>query len=623
MALINNTQALKSVRQRNYLARDFDSFRSVLLEYARQYYPDKIKDFSESSVGGLFLDMAAYVGDNLSFYLDHLYGELNFDTVIEAKNIEQIIKNAGLQITGAAPAITQVDFYIEVPVADDGTDAPPPRTDLLATIVANTVLQADNGTRFTLIENVDFWQSNPDTGVIELNPAVDVSIGRRIAGTVATRILKASGLCISGVQTSETFQIGEFQPFKTITLSLPDVSNILSVIDSKGNIYYEVENLTHDVVYKNTLNTSANDSSLVKDSLKVVPAPYRYTKQVSITNKAVTLTFGGGTADSLDDDAIPDPSEFAIPLRYTQTFSRRAVNPQRLLQTSTLGVGPANSSLTVIYRYGGGLLHNVPPGNIKTINFIEIEFPENPPIELQTQVKNGIEVFNPTPATGGEDAPTNDEILALVPALKSAQERIVTKEDLLARVYTMPSNFGRVFRASVSNNPNNPLASRLHVISRTPSGVLIPSPDTLKINLKRYLNSYRMISDAIDILDAEVINLEVFFQVVADPSYNKTILIKTIIESLQSQLNSTNFHINQPIVKSDIISTIYSHQGVIGVESVVIRNLFGIVTNRSYSEIVFDVRSNTKNQIIYPTEGGIFEVRFPDINIIGKAVSNV
>jgi len=621
MSLINNKNALKSIRQRNYLARDFDGFRRVLLEYARQYYPDKIKDFSEASVGGLFLDMAAYVGDNLSFYLDHLYGELSFDTVVESKNIEQIIKNAGLQITGASPAIVEIDFYIEVPVQEE--EEGEVRIDLLPTIVANTVLQADNGTNFTLLESVNFWQSNFDTGAIELNENVEVSIGRRIGASVATKILKASGLCLSGVQTSETFQFGEFVPFKKITLSLPDVSNILSVIDSKGNIYYEVENLTHDVVYKNTLNTSEIDSKLVKDSLKVVPAPHRFTKQVSIDDRTVTLTFGGGTADSLDDDAIPDPSEFALPLRYTQTFSRRAVNPQRLLQTSTLGVGPSNTTITVVYRYGGGLLHNVAPGSIKTINFIEVQFPENPPLELQTQVKNGIEVFNPNQATGGEDAPTSDEILALVPALRSSQERIVTKEDLLARVYTMPSNFGRVFRASVSNNPNNPLASRLHVISRTPSGVLIQSPDTLKINLKRYLNSYRMISDAIDILDAEVINLEIFFQIVADPSYNKTTLIKSIIESLQEQLNSINFHINQPIVKSDITSTIYSHQGVIGVDSVVIKNLFGIIKNRTYSETIFDVKGNTRNQIVYPPEGGIFEVRYPDVNIIGKAVSNV
>jgi len=143
------------------------------------------------------------------------------------------------------------------------------------------------------------------------------------------------------------------------------------------------------------------------------------------------------------------------------------------------------------------------------------------------------------------------------------------------------------------------------------------------INLKRYLNSYRMISDAIDLLDAEVINLEVYFQIIADPSYNKTTLLKDIIKSIQNQLNIKNMHINQPIVRSDITTTILSHKGVLSVDNVTISNLYGVVKNRQYSSSTFDVKANTRNQIIYPPAGGIFEVRYPEANIVGKAISNV
>lgn len=620
MALIDNKQALKSVRQRNFLARDFDSFRTVLLDYARRYYPDKIQDFSEASLGGLFLDMAAYVGDNLSFYLDHLYGELNYDTVVETRNIEQTIRNAGIQIVGASPALVSVDFYIEVPTISS-TDLNPDPT-LLPTIEANTVLKANNGTRFTLVEDVNFWQRNSATNAIELNENVVVSNGRRINGLIVTKILKLPGICSSGTQTTETFKMGDFIPFRRLSLTNPNVTSIVSVSDDKGNIYYEVDNLSHDVVYKNTINVNL-DKTLVKDSLKVIPAPYRFVKQTSLSDRSTSLIMGGGTADSLEDDAIPDPSDFAVPLLYSQTFSRKTVNPQKLLQTTTLGVSSSNSTLAVTYRHGGGLSHNVSAGSIKTIISTSLNFPENPAFNLQLQIRNGMEVYNETQASGGEDAPTQEELLSLVPALKSSQERIVTKEDLLARVYTMPSNFGRVFRAAVNNNPNNPLASRLYVISRTPQGKLITSTDTLKINLKRYLNSYRMISDSIDILDAEVINLEIYFKVIVDPRYNKTTILRTIIQNLQNQFNIKNFHINQPIIKSDVVSTIYAQEGVVGVDSVAIRNLFGVVKNRQYSETVFDVGANTKNQIIYPPQGGIFEVRYPDVNIIGKAISNV
>ena len=618
MAFTDNKEALKSIRQRNYLARDFDGFRRVLLEYARQYYPDRIKDFSEASLGGLFLDMAAYVGDNLSFYLDHLYGELNPDTAVETKNIEQALRNAGVKIVGAAPALVSVDFYIEVSVLDDL--APDPT--LLPTIQAGTIVKADNGTVYILIEDVEFWRINTDTASTELNPDVEITNGRRINNNIVTKILKKTGLCSSGVQAVESTQIGTFTPFKRVTLQSPDVTSIISVTDSNGNIYYEVEALTHDVVYQNTVNITQHDV-YAKDSLKVIPAPYRYLSRTSLDDRTTTLVFGGGTADSLDDDAIPDPSEFAIPLRYKQTFSRRAVNPQRLLQTTTLGVGPQNAVLTIMYRHGGGLSHNVQVGTIRSIVTSNVIFPENPDFSLQKQVRTSLEVFNPSPASGGEDAPSSDELLAILPMLKNSQERIVTKEDLLARVYTMPSNFGRVFRASVSSNPNNPLASRLHVISRSPEGRLIQSSDALKINLKRYLNSYRMISDAIDLLDAEVINLEIYFQIIADPSYNKTTLLKGLIKSIQNQFNIKNMHINQPIVKSDITTTILAHAGVIAVDNVTVSNLYGIVKNRQYSTSTFDVKSNTRNQIIYAPSGGIFEIRYPEANIIGKVISNV
>lgn len=623
MAINDNKTALKSVRQRNYLARDFDGFRTVLLDYAKQYYPDRIQDFSESSLGGLLLDMAAYVGDNMSFYLDHLYGELHEDTVVETVNIERSLRSAGVPIVGSSSAIATVDFYIEVPVLSDGSLRPNPN--LLPTIVAGAIVSSDSGIEFTLLEDVQFWKVDTSTGEISVDSSVEVINGRRINGEVISKILKKSGLCTSGTQATDTFSIGDFVQFRKISLNSSDVTQIISVVDALGNTYYEVGNLTHDVVYKNVLNNTSNTNapSLVKDNLKAIPAPYRFAKEVSLRDRRTTLIFGGGTADNLEDDVIPDPSEFSIPLPYSQIFSRVPVNPQKLLQTSTLGVAAANTTLTVVYRYGGGLSHNVPANTIKSITNISISFPNNPTPGQQAQIRSSIEASNPRPASGGEDAPSAEELLALVPTIRNSQERIVTKEDLISRVYTMPSNFGRVFRASIVKNPNNPMASRLFIISRNTENQLITSPDELKINLKRYLGSYRMISDAIDVMDAGIINLEIFFQIVVDPSLNKQLLLQSIISDLKSQFSLSNFHIGQPIIISDIISTIFSKSGVISVDSIKINNLYGTVKNRQYSPISFDVQLNTKNQIIYPPEGTIFEIKYPDINIIGKCVTNL
>lgn len=620
MAISNNNVALKSVRQRNYLARDFDGFRLALLDYARQYYPTRIQDFSESSVGGLFLDMAAYVGDNLSFYLDHMYGELNGDTVVETVNKEKALRSAGVPITGASPALVTIDLYIEVPVLSDGSLKPD--NTLLPTVKSNSIFRSDSGVSFTLLEDVHFWKIDPVTGATVINPAVEAVNGRRVAGNIVTKILKASGLCSSGDQASDSFNIGEFVPFRRLDISKPNVTQIISVNDDLGNVYYEVNNLTHDVVYKNVLNTTT-DIALVKDTLTVIPAPYRFVKEVSLSTRKATLIFGGGTADNLEDDIIPDPSEFSIPLPYSQIFSRVPVNPQKMLQTATLGVAATNTTLTVNYRHGGGLSHNVPAESIRNIAIASLVFPENPSPGLQAQIRNSLAATNPQPAAGGEDALTADELLALIPTVKHAQERIVTKEDLLSRVYTMPSNFGRVYRASIGKNPSNPLAARLYIISRDINSNLAPSPDSLKLNLKRYLSGYRMVSDAIDVLDAGIINLELYFQVVLDPSLNKSVILQNIISDLKNQFSVSKFQIGQPIIVSDVISTIFARTGVISVDQVRFNNLYGTVKNLDYSPIPFDVQLNTKNQIIYPPEGTIFEIKYPDINIVGKALSNV
>lgn len=622
MAINDNKTALKSVRQRNYLARDFDGFRTVLLDYARQYYPDRIQDFSESSVGGLFLDMAAYVGDNMSFYMDHLYGELNSDTVVETPNIERSLRNSGVSIVGASSAVATVDFYIEVPVLTDGTLNPDPS--LIPTINEGTTIQSDAGVEFNLLEDVKFWKTDSVTGNISVDSSVEVVNGRRINGNITTKILRKSGVCGSGIETTESFNIGEFVQFRRLTLSQSDITQIISVTDSLGNVYYEVDSLTSDVVYKNVLNTTDNSIALstVKDNLKVIPAPYRFLREVSLSDRKTTLVFGGGTADSLEDDVIPDPSEFSIPLPYSQAFSRVPLNPQKLLQTSTLGVAASNTTLTVRYRYGGGLSHNAAPNTIRNITNLTVTFPSNPTAAQQAQIRSSIEASNPQSASGGEDSPTADELLALAPSMRGAQDRIVTKEDLISRVYTMPSNFGRVFRAAVVKNPDNPMATRLFIVSRDQNNQLVTSPDRLKINLKRYLNAYRMISDAIDIMDAQVVNLELFFQIVVDPSLNKQTLLQSIITDLKEQFDITRFHIGQPIVISDVISTIFSKQGVISVDKIRFNNLSGTVKNRDYSPVSFDPQMNTKNQILYPPDGGIFEIKYPDVNIIGKCVSN-
>ena len=612
--MVLNRDDLKEVRQRRYLAKDFDALRSLLLEYARLYYPDKIRDLSESSMGGLLMDFAAYTGDVMSFYLDHQYGELNPDTAVEDTNIERHLNSAGVPIVGASPALVSVTVFVQVP-ADEINNVIGPLEEALPVIQANSIFEANNGTAFILVEDVDFSATRTD-GTLH----AEVRVGQKSAdGTPLTFILAREGLCISGEEVTESIPIGTtFIPFKQLSLANPNVSEILKVNDGFGNIYYEVGDLAHDVVYRNVLNT-AKDNELVKDSLKVVPAPYRFTSNTDLSTRRTTLTLGGGNANTLEDDVIPDPSDFAIAFPYTKTFSRVPVNPNQLIQTKTLGVAAAGTTLTVTYRHGGGLSHNVPANSIENVQTLRMTFPGNPSPAIAGAVRGSVETTNKIPASGGEDAPTSDELKELIPSIRNSQERIVTREDLLARVYTIPSNFGRVFRAAIRSNPNNPLATQLFIVSRDTESRLITSPDTLKQNLIKFLNPYRMISDAIDILDARVVNLGLSFDVLIDPTLNRSTVLQNILSQLQDLFDIKNFNIDQPIVIADVRNTIYSTPGVISINAISFENLTGIINNREYSDNVFDVEANTRQGIIFPPGGGIFEVRFPDVDIIGKA----
>lgn len=480
---------------------------------------------------------------------------------------------------------------------------------------------ANGGISFILIEDVEFaYSPNKDDNYV-INPSVEKRIGKvRSDGKTLTYILALQGVTVSGREKTETFTIGSFVPFRQIRLQQSDVTEVVKVFDDYGNTYYEVGALTHDVVYRNVENTT-NDKTLVRDFLKVVPAPYRFTKSTSLETRNVTLTFGGGNADTLEDDIIPDPSEFAISLPYSRTIPRMPVNPEKLLSTNTLGVAAADTVLTVVYRYGGGLSHNVVPGGISSITNLDINFPKNPSSAEQTRVRNTLEVTNIERASGGEDALTVEELVELIPTVKNSQERIVTKEDLLARIYTMPSNFGRVFRAAVASNPNNPLATQLFVVSRNRNQQMIPSSDTLKSNIRKYLNAYRMISDSIDILDAKVINLQLKFTVVVDPSLNKNTVLSSILLKLQDQFSAKKMHINQPIILSNVVNTIFTVSGVVSVDKVEFSNISGILNNRQYSEETYDVKSNSRRQIVFPPTGGIFEIRYPEVDIIAKVVS--
>lgn len=603
-------------RPRRYLVKDFDGFRNALTQYARSFFsPEKISDFSETGLAGMFIELVSYVGDNMSFYLDHKFVELDADQAVETANIERHLRNAGVPIVGTSPAVATVTFAVEVDAERVGSSYVP-RAVQLPVALAGTLVESNSGVRFELQDDVDFTERD------ELGELVAAVVVSSVAadGTPAKFILTLDGLCVSGFRTTEQFTFDtQFRPFRTVTLANENVTQVVSVVDSSGNEYHEVASLTQDTVFRRVSNVS-RDSDEVPDNIEVIAAPYRYVPSVALSSRATTLRFGAGQGSAFDIDNIPDPSELALPLFGRRTFPRFTIDPNSLLRTNTLGVAPVNTTLTVDYRYGGGLSHNVEPNTLRNVVTLLMRFPGNPDAAESARVRASTSTTNRARASGGDSAPTPQELRQRIPAFRNAQSRVVTAPDLLARVYTLPSNFGRVFRAGVRANPNNPLATQLHIVSRDAQGHLVTAPDTLKLNLRTMLNPFRMISDAVDILDAPVVNVGVEYQVVTSPNANNSLVLQTINQRLKKFLDVRERQIDQPISLSDVQNLIFNNAGVVAVNGVRVRSFTGVVQGKQYSSVQHSVDANTRKNHIFPPPGGIFEVKYPTLDIVGSVV---
>jgi hypothetical protein len=623
---------LRKTRQRSYISRDFDGFRQDLLRYARTYFPDKISDFSEASIGGLFLDMNAFVGDNLSYYLDHQFRELNPATAVETPNIESHLRNAGVKIVGASPSVVDITLYIEVyAVVNDEGELEPDRA-LLPAIRQGSVFRSTSGIRFILTSDIDFTATDENGNllatVVTGTPSSGVSNG--------TFILSLNGRCVSGEEVTDSFSIGaSFVPFRTVTLTRPNVTEIISVKDTAGNVYYEVDYLTQSNVFREVAAKNPGDPS----SLEMIPVPFRYTVETALRTRTSTIRFGSGNAESLDDDIVPDPSEVAMPLYGKSNFSRVSIDPNRLLDTQSLGISPTNTTITVRYRHGGGSNHNVAANSIRSVAELRRDFPNSIDFSaakhsllsandfntLAGRVINTLDVTNDLAAVGGLTAPTVTELQSRISSSRFLQSRIVTRQDLLARIYSLPARFGRVYRAAVIDNPENPGGAPLvYIATRDASNKLTIASDLLKKNLRLYLNEFRLMSDALDILDCRIINFRIKYRVLIDPAFNKSGVLQKINAAVAKSIKLANFQVGQPIVIDDIRNSIINQEGVISLVDIkfetVLTDESGRLAGRSYATTQFDFSSAQLNGVFIPPLGGIFELKYPSADILGASV---
>lgn len=611
----NVKKTVKKQKEISYTNKDFRSLRNDLQRFALTHFSDNIVDFSDSSLGGMFLDVAAYVGDVMTYYLDHQFNENSIENAIEIKNIERLVREAGVDIPSAAPSYATMKLKIIVSAIQSGNGYIPDPLEI-PVIVKNSIFTSISGVDFTLLEDVDFNKRDDNNKLV-----ADVQVGRVSNGVPQTFILSASGIVNSAKIATEIFSIEDvYVPFRSINLAQENVNEIISVIDASGDQYYEVDSLTQDTVFKYYENSSY-DKSDVPFRMEMEHAPKRFTKTRSINTGITTIRFGSGNEDSFDEDIIPDPSDHAISLYGDKNnLTTVSIDPNSFLETQTLGISPKNTVLTITYRYGGGLGDNVPAGTITSIKSLITRFPTATPVSSEVSVKRSLSVYNTTSATGGENEPGIEDLRNIAILNRNSQNRIVTREDLIARIHSMPTKFGRVFRAATANNPRNPLAAQVFVLSRNQNNHLIHSSDTLKKNLRTYLSKFRLVSDAIDILDGIIVNLGFEYSITVQKGYNSDVVVNAVNSKLIDYMSINNFQINKPILIGDIELIIGSTDGVGSILSKNFISKSGNILGNNYSSYSFNTLDAIDRGYLFPPVGGMFELKFPNEDIVGRAV---
>ena len=615
-----------------YLNKDFSTFKEALIEYAKAYYPTSYNDFSTSSPGTMFIDMAAYVGDVLAFYLDNQTQETFLEYAKQPSNLYNLAYMLGYRPKVTSAAIVNLDVYQQLP-ASGSSYAPDFNYALTIEDGAQVRSNVSNNIYFYLPNSVNFNLSS------SINPT-EVSVYTTVGGNPNTYLLKKTTQAISGQVKSTTITFGAAERFPVRNIQDTNIIEIINVTDSNGNIWYEVPYLAQNFILESVQNTQATYPQLYSEAnqvpfiLRKKLVPYRFVSRFK-ENNSLELEFGAGISNQATSSLyLPNPNNVGIGTVNGTTLLNTAFDPTNFVTNDTYGLAPYNTTLTVQYLVGGGAVSNVQVNQLTNIVTATSNFdntPSNP--TLAATIQASLAVNNAERAIGGGDGDSPDNLRLNTLAQFPTQMRAVTQQDYLGIVLGMPSKFGQVAKAYVTkdeatffqyvvNQPGerDPLATSIYLLSYNTNGQFeAPGPALLQ-NIQTYLKEYRMLTDTIRLKSAYIINIKVSFDIIVLPNYSTRDTIANCLAVLKVYFNRDNWQINQPIILSPIYTLLDQVAGVQTVNRVAITNLSG--TDTGYSQYSYDIAGATLNGTIYPSlDPSIFEVKYLDTDIQGRVVT--
>tara|TARA_Y100000034_G_C6906655_1_gene420985 strand:+ start:3316 stop:5112 length:1797 start_codon:yes stop_codon:yes gene_type:complete len=591
----------KKILPIDYTHREYESIRQDLMEVAERFYPDTFQDFSEASFGSLMLDAVAYVGDQLSFYLDYNVNESFLDTAYQYSNVVRHGRILGYKDEGRPSTYGRVTLYILVPATTTGLG---PDTKYIPILKKGSRFTSTGGQSYVLTENVDF--ASP------VNPIVVARINAS-TGAPTYYAIRATGTVVSGYYTQETVEVGAFQRFKRIKLAAANVSEITSVTDSEGNEYFEVDYMAQDIVFKELPN-----NNFLNDNVASVIKPYLVTRKYVVERDRFNTYLQFGSGNSAESNVVADPQSVAINIYGKDYVTDITFDPTRLTLNKNYGIVPSNTTLTVVYRTTNPTNSNTGTGTITQVTNGILEFTDRQNLVAATMqtILDSIEVSNESPIMGNVTNATTTEIKRRIFDTFPTQNRAVTQSDYENLVYRMPAKFGSIKRCSVQKDADSLKRNlNMYVISEDEQGLLVNTNSTIKNNLKTWINQYRMINDTVDILDPYIINIGINFIVRPTANADKYILLDSCVQALK-EYYSVAFFIGEPIYISSIYSVLKGVTGVLDVVKASVVNK----TGGNYAGAEYDINSNLSpdgDYLIVP-KNAILEFKYPEADVKGR-----
>jgi hypothetical protein len=616
-------------RNIQYINKDFTELRASLINYARTYFPTTYNDFSPASPGMMFMEMASYVGDILSFYLDNQIQETYLQYARQTNNLYELAYMFSYKPNVTQVATADIDFYQQIPAFSTAPYAPD--FDYSLFIPANTTVTStfSGSVPFIIEDPVDFSVSSSgdptEVTIYKVDPSTNIP---------TFYLLRKTRKSISSTINTTEFTFGLPEQFATVEITANNIVGILDIKDSDGNTWYEVDYLAQDTVFDSIKNTNANDPNLSQYQgdtpylLQLKQVQRRFVSRF-LDSTTLQLQFGAGTANDTDEEILPNPDNVGLGLPFEVDKLTTAFSPSNFTFTRNYGIAPSNTTLTVRYLTGGGVGANVPANTINAISG-NVTFVKNLSNALAVSANvifNSLLANNLEAADGGGDGDSTEELRQNASANFATQLRNVTQDDYLVRALSLPAKYGVISKAYIEPTKAQSVASGaaasildLYILSFDNTSKLRTASVALKQNLSTYLSQYRMVNDSISIKDAFIINIGVNFDIIVLPNFNSNEVLTKCILALQDFFAIKNWQINEPIILRDVYVILDSIEGVQTVKDLSFSNKVG--TALGYSQYAYDTVGATVSGVIYPSiDPMIFEVKYLDRDIQGRVVT--